>query len=177
MGLPGGGSENPFEGLENGSGTAGGTMTDSDRRVALDERLEQGYGTFDGIIMSERRRGQGQMDGTGNGGFSGSGELPGDGSDGIGGGLGTDSGNGTTVAAAPGASSDGGGFMPSSAQQREGDFSNSSAETYPVPSDIPEGNDDDVVARQLREAAMHEPDPELREKLWDEYRAYTGIAK
>ena len=37
------------------------------------------------------------------------------------------------------------------------------------------GDDDDVVARQLREAAMREPDPQLREKLWDEYRKYKGI--
>jgi protein-S-isoprenylcysteine O-methyltransferase Ste14 len=29
-----------------------------------------------------------------------------------------------------------------------------------------------VVARQLREAAMKEENPELREKLWDEYREY-----
>jgi hypothetical protein len=34
------------------------------------------------------------------------------------------------------------------------------------------------VARQLREAAMSEDDPELRERLWDEYRAYkTGKKK
>ena len=41
-----------------------------------------------------------------------------------------------------------------------------------VPSDIPDGSDDDIVARQLREAAMKETDPELRERLWDEYRKY-----
>lgn len=43
-----------------------------------------------------------------------------------------------------------------------------------VPPDIPSGDDDDVVARQLREAAMKEPDPELRKKLWDEYRKYKS---
>lgn len=43
---------------------------------------------------------------------------------------------------------------------------------YPPPKDIPSGDDDDVVARQIREAAMHEDDPELRKKLWDEYRKY-----
>ena len=48
---------------------------------------------------------------------------------------------------------------------------------YPPPADIPNGNDDDVVARQLREAAMKEDDPELREKLWDEYRAYKAGSK
>ena len=32
--------------------------------------------------------------------------------------------------------------------------------------------DDDVVARQLREAAEKETDPELKKKLWEEYRKY-----
>ena len=41
--------------------------------------------------------------------------------------------------------------------------------------EIQAGNDDDVVARQLREDAMREADPEVREKLWDEYRKYKGI--
>ncbi|MDJ0893400.1 MAG: hypothetical protein QNK18_19675 [Gammaproteobacteria bacterium] len=41
-----------------------------------------------------------------------------------------------------------------------------------VPQDIPDGSDDDVVARQIREAAENETDPALREKLWDEYRKY-----
>ena len=38
--------------------------------------------------------------------------------------------------------------------------------------DIPDGSDDDVVARQLREAAEKETDPELKAKLWEEYRRY-----
>jgi len=42
----------------------------------------------------------------------------------------------------------------------------------PPPADIPDGSDDDIVARQLREAAENEKDPELRDKLWDEYRVY-----
>lgn len=46
---------------------------------------------------------------------------------------------------------------------------------YPVPGGVPDGRDDDIVARQLREAAEREADPVLREKLWDEYRKYkTG---
>jgi hypothetical protein len=45
-----------------------------------------------------------------------------------------------------------------------------------VPKDVGDGSDDDVVARQLREAAMKEDDPELREKLWDEYREYKKSA-
>ena len=34
--------------------------------------------------------------------------------------------------------------------------------------------DDDIVARQLREAAEKETDPELKEKLWEEYRKYKS---
>lgn len=43
-----------------------------------------------------------------------------------------------------------------------------------IPEDIPDAKDDDIIARQLREAAMNEADPELREKLWEEYRRYKG---
>ena len=40
------------------------------------------------------------------------------------------------------------------------------------PPGVPDGSDDDVVARQLREAAEKETDPELRSKLWEEYKNY-----
>ena len=36
----------------------------------------------------------------------------------------------------------------------------------------PQYEDDDIVARQLREAAENETDPELKEKLWKEYHEY-----
>lgn len=38
--------------------------------------------------------------------------------------------------------------------------------------EIPSGVDDDIIARRLRRAAENETDPELKEKLWDEYRDY-----
>jgi hypothetical protein len=37
--------------------------------------------------------------------------------------------------------------------------------------------DDDIIARRLRRAAENETDPELREKLWDEYRDYKENTK
>jgi len=40
--------------------------------------------------------------------------------------------------------------------------------------DRPPADDDDIVARQLREAAERETDPELKEKLWREYDRYKG---
>jgi hypothetical protein len=48
-----------------------------------------------------------------------------------------------------------GGQGPSSPDQRRRDYA-----------------DDDIVARQLREAAENETDPELKEKLWKEYEEY-----
>ena len=44
----------------------------------------------------------------------------------------------------------------------------------PARPDTPDAKDDDVVARQLREAAMAETDPELRERLWAEYERYKA---
>ena len=41
-----------------------------------------------------------------------------------------------------------------------------------IPDDIPDARDDDIIARQLREAAMQEEDPVLKEKLWEEYKRY-----
>lgn len=39
---------------------------------------------------------------------------------------------------------------------------------------VPTGDDDDIIARQLREAAEAETDPEIKEKLWAEYRKYKN---
>ena len=59
----------------------------------------------------------------------------------------------------------------------QGDYKeivNSSEES--VPEDIPEAQGDDIVAKQLREAALAESDPAVKKKLWEEYRRYrTGI--
>ena len=57
-------------------------------------------------------------------------------------------------------------------KQREEGSENRGTNSTPPPADIPGGDDDDVVARQLREAAQKERDPVLRDKLWDEYRKY-----
>jgi len=55
----------------------------------------------------------------------------------------------------------------SSSREREG-----SASTQE--SNVPTGDDDDIIARQLREAAEAETDPEIKEKLWTEYRKYKN---
>ena len=44
-----------------------------------------------------------------------------------------------------------------------------------TPADIPDLVSEDIVAKQLREAALSEDDPELRERLWEEYRLYNDL--
>ena len=44
-----------------------------------------------------------------------------------------------------------------------------------TPEDIAVALDDDIIAKQLREAALAEEDPQLRERLWEEYRKYKGL--
>ena len=63
------------------------------------------------------------------------------------------------------------GGMPGDTSTRKGENRNALV-TSRVPGDVGDGSDDDVVARQIREAAMNERDPVLREKLWEEYRNY-----
>jgi hypothetical protein len=63
----------------------------------------------------------------------------------------------------------------SSAGSVAGDVDSSA---YGVPGGtLPPPKDDDIVARQLREAAEKEPDPELKKKLWEEYWKYKGKKK
>lgn len=164
-----GSGDDPFGGL-NGGGDR--PMTAAERQAVLDGRLNESIAVFDGMILSEREQAQGAANqngagGTGGGTASGTG---GSGREGDGSGD-----NPVVIASAPPISSSGAGRMPNMGRSREGDFDNSNQESFPPPADIPSGNDDDVVARQLREAAMNEPDPDLRERLWNEYRTYTGL--
>ncbi len=132
-------------------------MTAAERAAVLDERLRRGYETFDGFILGERERAQNESNAAGSvaiGGVAGGQRQP------------------QTMEEASAAAATAGavaavGSPPTASGEPQ--------EAFPPPEDIPSGRDDDVVARQLREAAMTEPDPELREALWEEYRNYTGI--
>ncbi len=143
-----------------GDGSSG-PMTSQERAAVLAGTLNRGYEDFDGFILEERARAQAEANAARNAG------IPGD-SGGTSGASGGDGGSPIIVAARPGGAS--GPQGPAGA----GGGSGQDQQTYAPPEDIPSGRDDDIVARQLREAATHEPDPELREKLWDEYRKYTG---
>ena len=162
-GLPG------LPGIPGGTGTGGGSgpLTPAEQVAILDARLEKGTGEFDTMILEEQmeqrdtareRSKEGQVDSVVSGSGSGSGDGSADaGEYGAGGGYSTGGGMGGVGGGSGGAPQD--------------------TAKYPPPEDIPSGNDDDVVARQLREAAMREPDPAVREKLWDEYRKYKGISQ
>lgn len=72
-------------------------------------------------------------------------------------------------------------FPDSEQQGQEGDGSldaagspksDSNSNTADAANVPPPDPDDDIVARQLREAAMAESDPEIREALLEEYRRY-----
>ncbi len=170
-----GNGDNPFGDLSSGRNQP---MTQAERQAALDARLDESIAVFDGMILGEREAAQGienENAGGGAGGSTGGTMGSGPQQNGTGSqGQGTGGTSPVVIASAPNRSS-GGGVMPDLGRNREGDFDNSSMPQAPIPDDIPSGNDDDVVARQLREAAMSEQDPELRERLWNEYRNYTGL--
>ena len=44
-----------------------------------------------------------------------------------------------------------------------------------APNDIPPADNDSIFEKQIREAAENETDPEVKERLWNEYRKYKGL--
>jgi hypothetical protein len=72
--------------------------------------------------------------------------------------------------ASPGADGEGGEGTVASTNQSTSSAGSGEVETMPIPDDIDDGQGDDIVLRQIRDAASKEQDPVLREKLWDEYR-------
>jgi hypothetical protein len=147
-----------------------------DRRVAIDRRLDETFGAFDAAVRAaqeqtarERAAQQGESGATGAGdeagAHGGSEEDAGEGPGSSGGGLESVGGEGGETQ---------GDGSQSGASQGGGTGTGGSTGSGPrdIPPDIPDGSDDDVVARQIREAAMKETDPELRAALWEEYRKY-----
>jgi len=69
--------------------------------------------------------------------------------------------------------------MPEDPYENAGDEAvaiyGSSGASGALPEDIPDANNDDVVAAQIRLAAEIEKDSVKKEKLWNEYRKYKGL--
>ena len=165
-GSPGGGDASSAEaGGVSGTGGAGGVgefpgESDAERAERLGQVLDESLGDFDDVLLEEQQEiasvgrnteGFGNASG-GSGGIS-LGEQAGDGS-------------GSSVA-----------VVNDAMAPRESPTAGMSEEEVKArtPEDVPMVADDDIIARQLREAALAEEDPELRERLWEEYRKYKGL--
>jgi hypothetical protein len=165
-----------------------------DKLLKEEERLsarqprdrESGYskGGPQGQAGEGQTSGTGQASGQGLGQDSGSGQPSGpEGAAGQDGATGETAGTRTaegTTSSAAGTGEEGAGASGQGADSGEGagplaggsgagQTGSTSAEPGKVALD---SSDDDVVARQLREAAENEKDPELKKKLWEEYRKY-----
>ena len=154
-----------------------GAKSDTERRAALEHDLNTRLAKFDELMRRARALADQERAAEGGGGRSGGGA----------GGryAGVEDGRGTRENEPPSGRGAGGqadtssglGHTPDiTGSGREGEFKYAAAGS--IPHDLPNARDDDIVARQLREAATRETDPVLREKLWDEYRKYrTGIGR
>ncbi len=158
-------------------GAAGsGPRTTEEQKQALDGDLDSSLSEFDRMLLreqellAEEQAAQAAASGSGSGGGGSSGGSFGeeaapqtaDAS----GGYAAEGGTGDSPDTPPGEASEVGASV--------GGKEKAESTNGRIPPDVGDGNGDDIVARQLREAAIKEEDPELREKLWDEYHAYKS---
>jgi len=142
-----------------GGGTGGvpAGQTSEERRAAIEERLEQSLGSFDAQLKQEQERIAKEREAR----------------------VAADAG----TASPEGPSTDGPRGRRAAAEggQRSGDLHSIKQEGANAGGgsgngrsarEIPDGSDDDIIARRLRKAAEQETDPELRDKLWHEYLEY-----
>ena len=164
-------------------------MTPEEERDVLDGRLQVALSEFDDMLLKqqqalEEKQREDPVPGREDEGTMGRSGASGQSSAGSSGGAGQRSGRPGTEAGARGGgrtadntagdSRDAGGLEDGGGSA--GGVEGAAAPSDRVPRDVGDGRHDDVVARQLREAAIKEEDPELREKLWDEYREYKKSA-
>ena len=167
-------SEEAGETASTAAATAGGSppgaRTSDEQRAGLDGELDESLREFDGLILKEQelleeRRGGAEGAGDGLGPGSIEDEL--------------ESRRSAQMQGGTGGSPDAPEEPPTSESGARVESAPGGDDTQapPVPEDVGDGRDDDIVAKQLREAAMSEKDPVLREKLWEEYRAYKSATK
>jgi hypothetical protein len=174
------------------AGAAPASVTEAEQVAALEKRLGESLEAFDGILLEEARRARtrnadarSNAGGSGGGaGSGGSGGGAGAGAPDSGGSAGTEAGGGATTARGTGEQASepppagrAAGGDDASATPVEGAGAGGPGNTAVSPPDIGDGSDDDVVARQIRKAAESETDPDLRKKLWEEYRKYKQGTK
>ena len=155
--------------------------TQAEQVAELDKSLTEALGEFDEQLLKEEQRiaartpteresgrGYGGQGGPGSSGQYGSGRHGGTGQAGTAGGMQgqetSQSGSGSSQSDQGSAASSSGAGAGTGSQEQRNDPRTGQQE-------IASGYDD-IVARQLREAAEKETDPELKKKLWEEYRKY-----
>jgi len=166
-GIPGGGFPGPEAGTP---GIAGGFPGSGGEPSELDKELNESIAVFEGKILDARNEVLGSAppptsaeNVPGVAVLGGSGTLEGDGSFEENQQEGLEAGIPEVI--------EQGRMPPGSEVAKSGEMGNPPA---PVPDDIPDAQGDDIVAKQLRELAIAETDPELKEKLWEEYRKYKA---
>ena len=132
-------------------------QTDEEISSELERKLAASLSEFDGKLLRERKLLEESEVYARSGGF----------------GPGQSGAEGSASTGVPNISS-GGGYAPGIDLEQESEAAQYGEEIPPndIPEDIASGQDDDIIARQIREAAENEADPVLREKLWEEYRKY-----
>jgi hypothetical protein len=175
------------------AGTALPGRTTEERRATIDRKLDDSLGTLDREIRKEQEKTAQERDAraASNAGAAGTTESTDDEDDGDSKREG-DLTSGTADTEGPGAA-DGekGNSAEKQKSSRPGDLKSekegkskegssggaTSSGSGAAATEIPDGSDDDIVARRLRKAAEQETDPELKEKLWKEYVEYKKGAK
>jgi hypothetical protein len=153
-------------------------QTATERTATMDAELNAGLGEFDEMLLREQERvkAAAPRSETGGSGAAGNGQGggQGEGDSGAEGGKTSDVGESGETGSGDQPVSGAAGDRPlSGAAGGGGTQSGASGQA----ADIPDGSDDDLVARQLREAAEKERNPELKKKLWEEYRKYKQGAR
>ncbi len=158
------------------------TKTVGEDIVSLDTSLAEALSEFDEMLLKEDERLSGKMPrrSASEQGGSGQGTASGGGQGATGGdsqGQGPEAG---TTGSGQGQQGHGGdGERPPQASQGDGNGGRGGEAGRPGGKTEGGGGDplfvdDDIIARQLREAAEKETDPELKKKLWAEYRKYRA---
>jgi hypothetical protein len=178
------GSALPQSGSASGGGAAGTAdtgraQTPEERKGAIDRRLNESLGTFDDQIRKEQERNAQERDArnaanAGTARTESADDADRDADLASGGTAGTEGPREGERRSRPG--------DLKSDRDRKGDGTGAGSggpqgTSGAASTEIPDGSDDDVVARRLRKAAENETDPELKEKLWKEYIEYKKNAK
>lgn len=160
------------------AGGGGRAQTPDERRAALDKQLEGSLGTFDDTLRREQKAVAEEKDAN-DAAASGSSDSSSEST------SGDESGSAKPEGPPAGASEPGRsrnetparpGDLKSDKDRAANDANKPGGGTGAAPEKIPDGSDDDIVAKRLRKAAEQETDPELKEKLWKEYIEYKKNA-